>query len=163
MQDNTAKKRAVFGLVIILAALIPLNAQAATSASACKKIKASMQSQDVKGLALWKKFDANRDSMASINFNKSKYQSTVALLKSVYMSDVSIYSIADKNQDCFTSQEIPYISSNYDAAVQKISELNKTVSGVNSSKYPFNSLRETIWLWIAGEYMNYYTLNGTKF
>lgn len=134
------------------------------TSSACKKVKSSTRAMDEKSLSIWKKFDARRDSMGTLRFSNSEYKNTLTLLKSIYQSDISTFNNAKKSLSCYSSQEVTSINNAYDNTIEALASLNKIIATSNSSsETKFNSMKETIWLWIAGEYMNFYTLDGRSF
>ena len=134
------------------------------NSSACKKVKSSVKKLDEKNLSNWKKFDAMRDSMGTLNFSNTDYKKSLSLLRTVYRSDLDMFSTASRNSKCYTSEDLGFVSTSYDQTVEKLASLNTIIS--NSSKNTeskFNSMKETIWLWIAGEYINYFTLDGRTY
>jgi hypothetical protein len=134
------------------------------NSSTCKKAKTSIKKLDDNNLANWRKFDVKRDVMGNLNFSNSDYKKTLALLKSIHQADLNIYNVAIKNIQCYATTEASYIRNSYDGTIQKLADLNKIISAGNqNSDAKFLSMRETVWLWIAGEYINYYTLDGRKF
>jgi hypothetical protein len=129
------------------------------NSKACNKVKSSVKKIDNKNFATWRKFDSRRDSMATGNFSNAEYKKTLGLLKSVYQSDLNIFSIALRNSSCYKTEQIQSFSQQYDNTIQLLAEVNKVISTSNlNSESKFNSMKETIWLWIAGEYMNYYLI-----
>lgn len=135
-----------------------------SNSSACKKIKISIKNLDEKNLASWKKYDSRRDRMANLKFSNTQYKQTLSTLKSIFQSDMNIYAKANENLHCYSSQEGIFFANAYDATVDSLANLNTIIPNSNySNEAKFNSMKETIWLWIAGEYMNYYTLDGRKF
>jgi hypothetical protein len=140
------------------------NVLANPSSSTCKKLKLSVQKLDDKSLALWKKFDTKRDSMSTLNFSNSEYKSTLSLLKSTYQADINTFNSARKNLSCYSAQEVTYISDSYDGTIDALSNLNKIIkTSASNTDAKFKTMKETIWLWIAGEYMNFYSLDGRSF
>ena len=148
---------------IILVLTLPTNTQASTNTPACTKIKTSIKKLDNSNSANWKKFDARRDAMANLKFSNSEYKKTLNMLKSVFQSDLTIYNIAIGNLKCYSAPEVSSIRVGYDGTIDRLASLNKMISSSSqNSDAKFNSMKETIWLWIAGEYMDYYTLDGRK-
>ena len=151
----------VLGLMLAIA--LPTSVQANPNSSTCMKTKSSIKKLDDKNSNIWRKFDARRDAMANLNFSNTDYKGTLALLRSVLQSDLSIYNIAMKNLQCYPTSEASSIRTGYNLTVESLVSLNKIISSSNkNSDTKFNAMKETIWLWIAGEYMNYYTLDGIK-
>ena len=133
------------------------------NSSACKNIKSTVKKLDDKNLANWRKFDSKRDGMSTLKFSNSDYKKTLSLLKATYQSDINLLTKALDNSSCYSSRELSDMNYIYDSSIEGLSNLNKMISVSSySSTNEFNSMRETIWLWIAGEYMNYYTLDKKK-
>jgi hypothetical protein len=158
---NQKSLSAFIGVILVLT--LPTNVEASTSSPACTKIKTSIKKLDDRNSVNWKKFDARRDAMANLNFINSEYKKTLSMLKSVYQSDLTIYNIAIRNLKCYSAPEVSSIRVGYDGTIDRLAGLNKIISSSSqNSESKFNSMKETIWLWIAGEYMDYYTLDGRK-
>ena len=157
----------LFSLVFLSVVLTYVSAPSSyanPNSSACKKVKTSVKKLDDRNLSTWRKFDAIRDGMAGLNFSNTDYKKSLSLLKSVYKSDLDMFNMVSRNSQCYPSQTLENVSASYDQTIASLSSLNTIISNSNqNSEVKFNTLKETIWLWIAGEYISYYTLDGKKF
>jgi len=161
------KSQKIFSIIFLTVFISPLHSSVANAnpnSSACKNIKSTVKKLDNKNLANWRKFDSKRDGMSTLKFSNSDYKKTLSLLKTTYQSDINLLTKALDNSSCYTSGELGDMNYTYDSTIEVLSSLNKMIS-VSSygSTNEFNSMKETIWLWIAGEYMNYYTLDKKKY
>ena len=155
-------------IIICVASAILLSnnpiALANPNSSSCKKFLSNIKKMDDKNAATWKKFDLRRDSMSTLNFNNTEYKGNLSLLKSIYQADIRIFNSAGKKPECFTQEYQEYISTSYDSTISGLAELNTIIyNSSKNSEAKFTAMKETIWLWIAGVYMNYYTLDGRRF
>ena len=161
------KSQKIFSIVLLTILISSLHlsvTNANPNSSACKNIKSTVKKLDDKNLANWRKFDSKRDGMSTLNFSNSDYKKTLTLLKTTYQSDINLLTKALDNSSCYTARELGDLNWTYDSTIEGLSVLNKMISVSSySSTNEFNSMKETIWLWIAGEYINYFTLDKKKY
>jgi hypothetical protein len=164
---HNLKLKKIFSIAFLTVSISSLHLSASNAnpnSSTCKNIKSTVKKLDDKNLTNWRKYDSKRDGMSTLNFSNSDYKKTLTLLKTVYQSDINFLTKALDNASCYTSGELVDLNYTYDSTIEALSGLNKIISASSySSTSKFNSMKETIWLWIAGEYMNYYTLDKRKY
>jgi hypothetical protein len=98
-----------FGLSLLLLAN-PAPTHAVFGFSKCERVEKQIRQEEAIGRELWKNYDAWRDRFSRQFIHKwGEVSEGLTRLSLVHKSDLRVYSLANKNKDCFTTKTIATI------------------------------------------------------